>query len=256
MHEIVSLPAATGSGTPGHKDERAYHDEQIATLQSQYARLQMKIDAAYEDKLEGSISEDFWQRKSREWRAAQTGVLASIEKHQSANQVYFDEGDRILDLASRAYDLRRQQPPEEKRKLLNLLLSNCTFDGEKLRYEYAKPFCWLLGLAEGSGCSDWLPEPEKIRTFRPPLNLPLFVASTSSDSGLSGRLRHAFSAKEVLPKLGPDPTPRETPAQRAQRFQAMLDTGEAANRADIARIEGCSRAWVTKVLGAEPPRPR
>jgi biotin operon repressor len=30
----------------------------------------------------------------------------------------------------------------------------------------------------------------------------------------------------------------------------MLDGGEVRSRADLARGLGCSRAWVTKVLGA------
>lgn len=137
-----------------HRDEREYHAGQIASLQAQYKRLQDKIDSAYEDKLDGRISEEFWQRKSRGWRDEQVRVRAAVERHEQANQGYFDEGDRILDLASRAYDLWLQQPPEEKRKLLNLLLSNCTFDGENLSPTYKKPFCWL---AEGLACSDWLP---------------------------------------------------------------------------------------------------
>jgi len=95
---------------------------------------------------------------------------------------------------------------------------------------------------------NWLPEPEKTRTSRPPLNLPQFVTSTSSDSGSSARLRHAFSASQLRPKPQLVPAPREPPIKHARRFQAMLDSGLAANRTDIARIEGCSRAWVTKVL--------
>ena len=39
-----------------------------------------------------------------------------------------------------------------ERKMLDLLLSNCTFDGEKLSLVYKKPFCWL---AEGSMHPMW-----------------------------------------------------------------------------------------------------
>lgn len=54
--------------------------------------------------------------------------------------------------AQRPYELWLVQPQSERRKLLNLLLLNCTFDGETLRATYKKPFCWL---AEGSLCSVW-----------------------------------------------------------------------------------------------------
>jgi hypothetical protein len=36
---------------------------------------------------------------------------------------------------------------------------------------------------------------------------------------------------------------------RTRRNQAMLDTEQVRNRAGLARALGCSRAWVTKVLG-------
>ncbi len=140
-----------------HADEEAYHSGQIAELQKQYADLQTKMDRAYEDLLDRKISEELWERKSEEWRRAQVSVRAAIERHEGANQCYFDEGFRILGLAQRAYDLWREQEAKERRKLLDILLSNCTFDGERLRGTYTKPFCWL---AEGRGCSDWLPGPD------------------------------------------------------------------------------------------------
>ena len=38
-----------------HKDEWKYHTGQIESLQAEYTRLQQKIDAAYEDKLDKEI---------------------------------------------------------------------------------------------------------------------------------------------------------------------------------------------------------
>ena len=90
----------------------------------------------------GVVSASWWPRWSR-----QLELLSSIEQHQKADHFYFEEGVRIMRLAQRAYDLWVVQPQTEKRKLLNILLLNCTFDGEKLSPVYKKPFCWL---AEGS----------------------------------------------------------------------------------------------------------
>jgi hypothetical protein len=109
---------------------------------------------AGQDKLDGKISDEFWERKNADWRDAQLRIRASIEKHENANRYYFDEGCQILDLAGRAYDLWLKQDSFGKRELLNIVLSNCSFDGVSLTATYAKPFCWL---AEGLVCSDWLP---------------------------------------------------------------------------------------------------
>ena len=130
-----------------HRDEKAYHDAQISRLQTEVRKLQGRLDAAYEDKLDGNISEEFWQRNSQEWRSRQLELQRSIEGHQNANQLYLDAGVKILRLSQQAYSLWLSQPQMEKRKLLNLLLLNCTFDGENLYATYRKPFCWL---AEGS----------------------------------------------------------------------------------------------------------
>lgn len=45
-------------------DEKAYHDEMIAKLTSQLKKFQRKLDQAYEDKLEGKITEGFWANES------------------------------------------------------------------------------------------------------------------------------------------------------------------------------------------------
>ncbi len=136
-----------------HEEERTFHDGQIEVLQREYVRVQRLIDNAYEDKLEGRISEDLWQRKQREWGAALTDIRGRVENHENASRAYYDEGGRILDLASRAYDLWLQQNAVEKSKLLRVLLSNCTFDGTSLSPTYRKPFCWLV---EGQECTNWL----------------------------------------------------------------------------------------------------
>ena len=135
-----------------HHDEEAYHSAQLVKLQTRYTQVQANLDRAYDDKLEGKITEEFWTRRSREWRQEQIAVRTTMEKCENANRVYFDEACRLLDLAGKAYDLWLTRNAGEKRQLLNLLLSNCTFDGESLTASYGKPFCWL---AEGSLSTVW-----------------------------------------------------------------------------------------------------
>jgi len=47
-----------------HRDNKAYHDDQIYRLQAEVRKVQARIDAAYEDKLDCNISEVYWKRKS------------------------------------------------------------------------------------------------------------------------------------------------------------------------------------------------
>ena len=137
-----------------HEDEKEYHNSRINALQAQYNKLQHRLDQIYIDKLDGKISEEFYQEKTNEWREEQDNILATIEKHKNANANYFEQGIYILELAQKAYSLYLRQIPSEKRKLLNFLLSNCTLNDLTLYPTYRKPFDLL---AKGLTRSNWLP---------------------------------------------------------------------------------------------------
>jgi DNA invertase Pin-like site-specific DNA recombinase len=62
---------------------------------------------------------------------------------RDGNQSYIEEGIRLLDLAHRAHRLFENQPPSEKRKLLDFVLSNCRWKHGQLQAEYRKPFDML-----------------------------------------------------------------------------------------------------------------
>lgn len=123
-----------------HAEERQEHDTAIERLQADYARLQSRLDAMYVDKLDGRVDAGFFDRLSTEWRAEQDHCLKEIERHQSANQSYMEEGVRVLELARSARRLFEKQQPREKRRLLNFVVSNCTWKGGELTAALRQPF--------------------------------------------------------------------------------------------------------------------
>jgi site-specific DNA recombinase len=123
-----------------HDDQRRYHMEVIENLQNQYARLQKRLETMYIDKLDGVISQEFFEMKTAEWRKEQESILTKIEKHQNADQAYLDEGIRLLELAQRAAILYEKQDMSEKRRLLNFVCSNSIWKDGKLIPNYRKPF--------------------------------------------------------------------------------------------------------------------
>jgi hypothetical protein len=44
--------------------------------------------------------------------------------------------------------------------------------------------------------------------------------------------------------------PRESRRERAERYMAMLESGEVGNRTELARLEGISKPMVTKIMKA------
>ncbi|MHB1191279.1 MAG: recombinase family protein [Armatimonadota bacterium] len=127
-----------------HRDERRYHDEIISGLQLQCNRLQSRLDTMYVDKLDGRISQETYDEKSRAWKIEQLDILRKMESHQKANHAYIDEGIRILELAKKAVYLYETQEMKERRRLLNFVFSNSIWRDGMLLPNYRKPFDLLV----------------------------------------------------------------------------------------------------------------
>lgn len=135
-----------------HQDETAYHQETSQRLQEALSRVKSRMDQMYLDKLDGKVSERFWVEKSREWEAERDRTIDQIRSHQEADRRYYDDGIRLLELASRAYELYAKQSAEQKNKFLRIMLSNCTLKDGSLQPTYKKPFDIL---ARGVESRNW-----------------------------------------------------------------------------------------------------
>ncbi len=123
-----------------HADEKNEHEAAVGRLRAEYDRLQGRIHAMYVDKLDGKIDGAFFERMSAEWRVEQDRCLREIERHHLAEQSYLEEGVRLLELARNARRLFEKQEPREKRRLLNFVVSNCTWKGGRLGATLCQPF--------------------------------------------------------------------------------------------------------------------
>ncbi len=123
-----------------HADERREHEAAIERLRAEYDRLQNRIHAAYVDKLDGTIDAAFYEKISGEWQAEQDRCLRDIERHQGADRSYLEEGVRLIELAQNAQRLFERQAAREKRRLLNFLVSNCSWRDGELTVTLRQPF--------------------------------------------------------------------------------------------------------------------
>ena len=126
-----------------HADERREHEEAIKRHQAEHKRLQDRINAMYVDKLDGLVDTAFFEKMSNQWREEQNRCQREIERHQNADKSYKDEGVALLDLARNAQRLFAKQTPREKRRLLNFVLSNCTWEDGEVVATFREPFDML-----------------------------------------------------------------------------------------------------------------
>ncbi len=54
-----------------HADEKRFREDAITRLQDEQTKIQNRLDRLYDDRLDGFIEPDFFERKSREWRQTQ-----------------------------------------------------------------------------------------------------------------------------------------------------------------------------------------
>jgi site-specific DNA recombinase len=133
--------------------ERAL-SHQRQQLQQRLATIRTRLDKAYIDKLEGKISEEFWSRKAMEWQTEEQQVKMAIQGLQLIEPDRVLDSVRILELANKAYFLYVKQTPEEKAKLLKMVLSNCSIDSLSIYPTYRKPFDLIFTRAKNE---EWCP---------------------------------------------------------------------------------------------------
>ncbi|MDQ6891130.1 MAG: recombinase family protein [Acidobacteriota bacterium] len=124
------------------EDER----ERTATLRRLAAdveRLQVRIDAMYVDKLDGTIATVFFEEKAREWRAEQARLQRKITCLEQEGAVSASDTLSVLDLAQRAATLFPKQTPTERREILTLVIRQAAWKGRQLTVDFQPPFAAL-----------------------------------------------------------------------------------------------------------------
>jgi site-specific DNA recombinase len=110
-------------------------------LDRELVALHARMDAAYSDKLDGKITEEFWQRKQADWQAEEFRIksrIAGPKEHNLAERLL--DARRILELAKNAYFLYLTRKPAEQAELLRKVLLNCSIDAVSLYPTYRRPF--------------------------------------------------------------------------------------------------------------------
>ena len=102
--------------------------------------------------MEGRISEGFWARKSTEWESELVTIDAELSRLSRPTPTYVATAEKILELAKTAHSRYLEQPYAERRRLLDSVLSNCTFDRGTLCPTYVKPFDLL---SQGRETGNW-----------------------------------------------------------------------------------------------------
>jgi site-specific DNA recombinase len=122
------------------RTERAAREQAIKKLQTRYDQIQTRIETMYLDKLDGRITQEFFDKQSITLRGEQDGLLRKIQDVQKAALTSIDQAIDTLRLTSRASELFMQQPAAEQRRFLRVVFEKAVWRDGALRATLFEPF--------------------------------------------------------------------------------------------------------------------
>ena len=135
--------------------KRITEDKMHDNLVAEKSLNRNRLDALYEDKLDGNISSDIYKIKSEIYEKKINELDDQIIKYTKADIDYYKLGINILELARNASFLYEKANSTEKRELLGFLLLDSTLKDGEPSLHYKKPFNMIYQRAL---CCDWLRE--------------------------------------------------------------------------------------------------
>ncbi len=136
-----------------HEDKKQMRTQTLATVETELAKYQNRIDKVYEDYLDEKITEDLYERKTEEYREKQKVLQYRRENIELVDDEYFATVSHLLKLARSAPRLFEKANIEQKRSLLKIVLSNFSLDGDQLRWKLKEPFKTMVLCSE---MNSWL----------------------------------------------------------------------------------------------------
>ena len=137
-----------------HENKNRFHQENFKKLQKDYNLLEERISKMYDDKLDGFIPKEQYQKKLKEYKEKQRDILIQMEEHNKADENFYITASQVLDLSNRALEIFESSEVKEKRALINLLLQNSLLSERKLLFSLRSPFYMI---AKCGQIKDWLP---------------------------------------------------------------------------------------------------
>lgn len=106
----------------------------------EYDRLTEQLTLTYQDRLDGGITINEYDKYANNLRAKRDELERQIEGLDDDDEELEINTSYLLDLACRMEDLYKSSKPALKNKLLRFLFSNLQLDNKKLYFELSDPF--------------------------------------------------------------------------------------------------------------------
>lgn len=136
-----------------HEDKKRLRETNLATIDAEIDKYQTRIEKVYEDYLDEKIPESLYDKKFKEYKDSQKSLQNKRLNIEQIEEEYYGTVNHLLKLSIDAPKLFKKANNEQKRSMINLVLSNLQLDGEELRWKLKEPFN-MMALCNNN--SNWL----------------------------------------------------------------------------------------------------
>jgi site-specific DNA recombinase len=144
VRELVIPPAILAwLGDAVLNSDRTEQAARVESIKKQKARndqIEARIETMYMDKLDGRITQEFFDQLAAKLRREQDGLQRRIQDIQKATPAPVDQAIDTLRLTSRASKLFLQQPAIEQRRLLQTVVEKAAWKNGVLQAALFEPF--------------------------------------------------------------------------------------------------------------------
>ena len=124
--------------------ENEFHIQQIKELRQQYDRIQEKLTKIRAKFADEKIAIDDFNAISTQLKSEQYNIEEKLKNHTIADEKFSIAVSTVLSLADNALEYLKSSKVEQKREILNLVLSNLELNDGNLSYTVNSPFNLLL----------------------------------------------------------------------------------------------------------------
>lgn len=160
-----------------HDDIQLFYKNAIAQTRAEYLRLEKKLGMLYDDRLDGRITVDEYDKYVMKYKTEMEDLDRKLVEYTNNDTSFQITSAYLLELASKAKNIFERSQPEQKNKILRMLLANPTLKAKRLQLPLLKPFASVL---DSSISQNWLRGPGTciIRPFyrgisEPPVRIQL-----------------------------------------------------------------------------------
>jgi DNA invertase Pin-like site-specific DNA recombinase len=128
-----------------HSDEIKYHTNSMAEINNTLSIAQRRLEAIYEDKIDGKITPEYYLKKFTEYNEQKEEATEALKRLNNGNAKYYEAGYALHELALKSYEIYKspKATTEDRRLLLSKVFSNISLGACNIKPEYTPAFEFL-----------------------------------------------------------------------------------------------------------------